>query len=266
MKKLFLFISILLVVISCTVSFPSSSIDRDVETGVAVAFTQTALAAAQPNPSASLTPESTLSPSPTLTQTPPADDPKALLGDPDWLDDLSSEKNWSLDAVNESIGEEVYSHSKGKLNARNSYSYNWLLTYFSFRDAYLEAKFEIETCSKNDQYGLVVRAEDYGDGDAYYFTVTCDGQFDLRRETPSGSTLLLDMPSSDVINSGSDQTNTLGIWLEGSTIRLYANNQFLTEVKDNSIDTDGHFGIFVNSNQTPGFTIHVDEIAYWLID
>jgi uncharacterized protein YxeA len=48
MKKVLLFITILLTVIACTISFPSSSsYDREVETGVAVAFTQTALAAAQ---------------------------------------------------------------------------------------------------------------------------------------------------------------------------------------------------------------------------
>lgn len=267
MKKVLLFITILLTVIACTISFPSSSsYDREVETGVAVAFTQTALAAAQQSPAATMTLESAVSPTPTLTQTPPADDPKIQLGDPDWQDDITSDKNWSLAQVNEGIGEDVFTHSKGAIAARNSFSFNWILTYFSFRDAYLEAKFEVDTCSKNDRYGLMARAKDYADGIAYYYTVTCDGHYNLRRVTTSGTTELLDSPSSEALNAGSDQSNTLGMWLKGSTIRLYANNQFLTEINDSQIDVDGHFGFFVNSAQTPGFTVHLDEIAYWLID
>ncbi len=267
MKKMIPLLTILLTVISCTISFPSSSsFDRDVETGVGVAFTQTALAAAQPGPSATLTPTDEPQTTPTATQTPPADDPKETLGDPDWSDDLSSDKNWSLDAVNEGIGEDVFSHASGKLIASNTFNFTWLLTYLHFRDAYLEAKFEVETCSKNDQYGLMVRAKDYVDGIAYFYMVTCDGHYNLRSTTASGTVQLLDSPASDAINSGSNQTNTLGIWLDGSTIRLYANNQFLQEVKDASIDADGHFGLFINSAQTPDFTIRMDEIAYWLID
>ena len=264
MKKIIPLLVILMTMMACTISFPSSSIDKDVQTGVAVAFTQTAMAAAQPTQT--IAPTSAITPTPTLTQTPPADDPKTQLGSPDWKDDLSSAKNWSLDQVNAGIGEEVFTHSGGRLTAQNSYSFNWLLIYLHFRDAYLEAKFEVDTCSKNDQYGLVARAKDYADGIAYYYTVTCDGHYNLMKDTAAGTTLLLESPSSDFINKGSDQTNTIGIWLKGSTIRLYANNHFLTEVVDKSIDADGHYGLFVNSAQTPGFTIHMDEIAYWLLD
>jgi hypothetical protein len=96
----------------------------------------------------------------------------------------------------------------------------------------------------------MVRAKDYIDGIAYYYIVSCDGHYNLEKQTAGGTTKLLESPSSDVINKGSNQTNTLGIWIKGSTIRLYANNHFLTEVTDKSIDTDGHFGFFVNSNQT----------------
>ena len=78
--------------------------------------------------------------------------------------------------------------------------------------------------------------------------------------------MLLNFPSSSAINSGSNQTNTLGIWVKDKVIRLYVNNQFLTEINDGSLTDEGHFGIFINSTQTPGFTIHMDEIAYWLLD
>ncbi len=266
MKRITPLLMMLLTMVACTISFPSSSFDKDVQTGVAVAFTQTAMAAAQPTQAQTASPASaTVAASPTLTQTPPADDPKTQLGSPDWKDDLSSDKNWSLDQVNAGIGEDVFTHSSGRLDAQNSFSFNWILTYLHFRDAYLEAKFDVDTCSKNDQYGLMVRAKDYVDGIAYYYMVTCDGHYNLLKDTAGGNTQLLESPTSDVLNKGSGQTNTLGIWVKGSIIRLYANNHFLKEVSDSSIDADGHFGMFVNSAQTPGFTVHMDEIAYWLL-
>ena len=67
------------------------------------------------------------------------------------------------------------------VNQSTTSGFIWWLTYLSFKDAYLEATFEVEDCSANDQYGLVVRAPDYEDGRGYYYTLTCGGQYDLRR-------------------------------------------------------------------------------------
>ena len=267
MKKTLPLIALIFVTVACTISFPSSGNDTEIAAGVAVAFTQTAIQATADAQQVTATPEA--SPEPTATQTPPANDPKSVLGDPDWLDTLSNGKNWSLDNGPVEIGSATFSQSNGRLNVVNQSTtsgFIWWLTYLSFKDAYLEATFEVEDCSASDQYGLVVRAPNYEDGKGYYYTLTCGGQYDLRRWDNSGSTMLLNFPSSDAINSGSNQTNTLGIWVKGSVIRLYVNNQFLTEINDGSLTADGHFGLFINSTQTPGFTIHMDEIAYWLLD
>lgn len=267
MKKAFPLILLILVSVACTISFPSSSKDQDIAAGVAVAFTQTAMQATADAQQASATPEPAAQP--TATQTPPANDPKSVLGDPDWQDTLSNGKNWSLDEGPVEIGSATFSQSNGRLNVVNnstSSGFIYWLTYLTFQDAYLEATFDVDNCSTNDQYGLVVRAPNYDDGRGYYYTMTCGGQYDLRRWDNSGSTMLLNLPSSAAINSGSNQTNTLGIWIQGKVIRLYVNNQFLTEINDGSLSAEGHFGLFINSVQTPGFTIHMDEISYWLLD
>jgi len=140
------------------------------------------------------------------------------------------------------------------------------LTDLSFRDAYLEAKFDIGDCSGDDQYALVFRTPEYDTGVGYYFHVTCNGHYDVRRWTESESTMLLGMPSSERIHTGSDQTNILGVWIKGSTIRLYINDHLLEEINDSSINNDGHFGIFINARQTPGLTISLDEISYWTLN
>jgi hypothetical protein len=34
--------------------------------------------------------------------------------------------------VNQGIGEDIFTHSKGRLTAQNSFNFNWILTYFTF--------------------------------------------------------------------------------------------------------------------------------------
>ena len=267
MKKAIPLTMILFTILACTISLPGSSFEEDVSTQVALAMTETVLQSTVENQNTTPSPsESQETSAPTATQTPPADDPKTLLGDADFKDDLSSGKNWNLQGGAVDVGNTNFSVANGKLTAVNSSQFNWWLTHLSFKNAYLEAKFDVEDCAGNDQYGLMIRAADYGDGIAYYLSVTCDGSYELHKETSGGSSVLIGLTASDVINSGSNQTNTLGIWADGSTIRLYINNQFLKEVDDSSIQADGHFGLFLYGAQTPGFTLHMDEISYWLLD
>jgi type II secretory pathway pseudopilin PulG len=268
MKKILPLIVLVLVTVACTIGFPSSSsFDQDVAAGVGVAFTQTAMQATTDAQQVTTAPES--APEPTATQTPPADDPKSVLGNPDWQDSLTNGSNWSLDQGPVEIDNTTFSQGNGKLTAVSQSTtggIRWWLIYKTYKDAYLEATFEVENCSGNDQYGLVVRAPDYESGLGYYYTVTCDGQYDLLRSDNSGTDFLLGFPSSDAINKGSNQTNTLGIWTKGSIVRLYINNHFLTEIENNTLTAEGHFGLFINAKQTAGFTIHMDDISYWLLD
>lgn len=269
MKKILPLALLLALLLACTISTQASRSEERIATRVSLALTQTAMAL--PLSQASQTPapqiESTLTPTP--SRTPPADDPKTILGNPTLRDDLSTGKNWNLESGAVTYGDTQFSQSSGKLTASNNIIGDgliWYLSHLNFKNAYLETRFEVEQCSGNDQYGLVFRAKDYNDGLAYYFIVTCSGQYELRRWNTSGSNLLLGMPASPAINKGSDQVNTLGVWADGSLIRLYMNNQLLTELQDDSLIVDGHFGLFINAAETPGFTIHMDEIAYWDLD
>ena len=78
--------------------------------------------------------------------------------------------------------------------------------------------------------------------------------------------MLLGMLFSQKIHKGPNQTNTLGIWIKGPIIRLYVNNNLLEEINDSTLLNSGHFGLFINARQTPGFTINMDEISYWILN
>jgi len=270
MKKFFLLILLLSITLACTISLPDDSLDDNTATQVAIALTATALDL-QINQQVTETSsaEQQDEPSATATNTPaPPDDPKQELDQPTWRDSLSNGKNWQLDENGTVYGATTFSVQSGKLSAKMDTvgKFNWLLNYLTFKDAYLEAMFEVTDCKDDDQYGLIIRAPDYDSGLGYYFHVTCDGHYDLKRWSENGSIMLLDMPSSDKINKGPNQTNTLGMWAKGPIIRLYVNNNLLEEVNDSALLNDGHFGLFINARKTSGFTVNMDEIDYWTLD
>lgn len=271
MKKIFIFPLCILIVLACSISSTSNSFDDRTATSVSVVLTATALdQEINQQPKQKSVDEAEAEPTKSATNTPtPLDDPKKELGSPTWKDDLSTGKYWSLDSGDFIIDTTTLSVNNGKLSASAAVTgkgTNWWLTYLTFQDAYLEATFDVGECKNDDQYGLVFRAPDYESGFAYYFHVTCDGHYDIRRWSSNGSTMLLGMPSSEKINTGANQTNTLGVWVKGPIIRLYVNDFLIEELNDSSLSNTGHFGFFINARQTSGFTISMDEISYWTLD
>lgn len=270
MKKIFPLLFVLITVIACSISFPTDSFDDKTATQVAISITATALdQLIKQKDSVTSTTETLGEPSATATNTPvPPDDPKSKLGQPTWKDDLSTGQNWLLDQNDITYGSTTFSVGNGKLSANMAGvgKFNWLLNYLTFQDAYLEATFDVGECIDNDQYGLIFRAPDYESGIGYYFHITCDGNYDLQRWSANGSSMLLGMPSSEKINKGPNQINTLGVWVKGPIIRLYANGNLLEEINDPTLINTGHFGLFINARHTPSFTINMDEISYWTLN
>ena len=272
MKKIYPLSILLFFILACSISTPNGSFDEKTSTKVALALTATALDQEIKQQETELTTNDTqdgLSAT-TTSEPPPQDDPKQGLGQPTWSDDLSTGQYWSLDSGDQVIDSSTtFSVASGKLSASSNTTGKgniYWLTHLTFQDAYLEAIFDVENCATDDQYGLVVRAPDYESRFGYYFHITCNGHFDLRRWSNEGSTMLLGMPTSEKINNGSNQTNTLGIWIKGPIIRLYANNNLLEEINDSTLLNNGHFGLFINARQTPGFTVNMDEIQYWILN
>jgi hypothetical protein len=137
-----------------------------------------------------------------------------------------------------------------------------------FTDLYLEATFQTGTCKGSDHYGVFVRVPVLTEPEqGYLFGFTCDGRYSLRRWNANVGTKgemkwLVNWTASSAINSGSNQTNRMGIMTLGSRLVLYANGQLLKEVKDTQYSS-GYFGIFVGSDVTDQLTIKIDQMSYW---
>ncbi len=225
-------------------------------------------------PEATATPEVeniTPSPQPTNTQVPtstagptstlPAEDVRGTLGDPTWIDSLTSGNNWPL-------GEDTFTRAHvedGELHMTGlTTTDGWRLTWPVVRDFYIEMTVRTGNCSGNDHYGLMARVPDRSAADhGYLFGFTCDGRYSLRAWDGEEMTSLVAPTASTAIIAGSDKVNRIGLWAKGEQLGLYANGSLLTQIEDGTFTEEGSFGIFVGARQTDEFTVHVDEIAYW---
>ena len=209
-------------------------------------------------------PTNTQAANPTATPTLPASDPKAGLGNPEFVDPFENADNWATYAdqhvsfdVDQADGELV-------MTGFNPDSWDgWMLSWPSLSDFYLEMTANSGQCSGLDRYGLVFRSvksdQDYV---GYLFGITCDGRYSLRRWNGENFVTIIGWTADERIHSGANQTNRIGVYAQGERISLYANSALLEETSDDTYE-EGKFGVYVGSVNTPDFTVRVDEIDYW---
>lgn len=218
-----------------------------------------------PTPSAATpTPAvATSSPSPSATATISSDDPRSSLGEPTYSDPFDNAERWGL--------QEPYDDGHTRIEVKNNQlvltSLNaegwlgWRTSSAKPGNAYIEATFSSGECSGGDQYGLMVRSTEEKGAD--FFAVTCDGRYSLTHYDGNQFSGVLDLKESGAIHTGANQTNRLGVWLEGSKIRLYANGSLLTETNDDQMASQGSIGAFISGILTANFTVNLSEMAYW---
>ncbi|HXX78351.1 MAG TPA: family 16 glycoside hydrolase [Ktedonobacteraceae bacterium] len=117
--------------------------------------------------------------------------------------------------------------------------------------------FEIQAkIVQGDCAGVVFRA-DTNNGKMYFYEVCQDGTYDFSRYLDYSGNNVKDLAggSSAAIVTGLNQTNTLGIVAQGSTLTIYVNKQKITSVTDSSF-THGQFGVFADA------TNHPTEVAF----
>jgi len=211
-------------------------------------------------PTAAVTATATLIPSPTQ----PSTDPRLHLGSPTWQDTFDSAANWPL-YDDEHIRFEI-EDGLLRMTAFNPDSWDgWMLTWVNAGDVYLEMSATTGDCGGLDRYGLMLRSSSTDKGFVgYLFGLSCNGRYSLRIWNGEAYRTLVGWTQSDRIIQGARATNRIGIWAEGSHLRLYANGNLLTEITDDTYST-GLFGVFVGSANTSNFTVEAPEIAYWTL-
>jgi hypothetical protein len=188
------------------------------------------------------------------------------LGSPAWRNELNDGQAFGLD--NEGYQDDntriVIENGAMVLSSSSIYGYRgWRLTSKSPADVYLEAKFDVQSCSGADLYGIVYRAPDYVSGKGYYLGITCEGNFSVTKWTDAGSRSIITSTFDDAILSGSGQTNRLGIQMLDDDFYVHINNKLVTQFSDDSFSDGGHIGVFIAGGGNGNLRVSLDEIAYW---
>lgn len=204
---------------------------------------------------------------PVATQAAGPQGPAAGLGEPVWRNPFDSGKGFGLnDPYEDENTRFEVRNGRIEMTGRKANGWHgWRLTSPKITNFYLEAVATTGTCAGDDTYGLVFRAPDFDSGRGYYFGVSCDGRYMLGEWEHDGVADVIGLTQNSAIISGSNQTNRLGVRAQGSKIGLYANGTLLQELEDSTFGDAGNFGVWVAAFDTAGFTVSVDEIAYWNI-
>ena len=146
----------------------------------------------------------------------------------------------------------------------------WWFSYHNLKDFFVEMTFDTETCSGSDTYGIILRGPAHLAGVSYGYVVafTCDGHywvFRLDGIDPWQAKELVDETKSDIINTGSDKLNVIGVRANGETLTIYGNGYQLAQVKDNKY-SQGRLGVFVRAVNTSNYTFRLTRLAYWILN
>jgi hypothetical protein len=183
------------------------------------------------------------------------------LGPATWTDNMDNADNWYL----LSTANTQWTEGDGKLvmTAKSpSGGDEWgLSNKASMNDYYLQATFITgSTCSGLDRYGLLGRAPDPSKG--YVLEFSCDGKYRLYIWDGKNYNALQEWKATSSLKTGPNQTNVMGLWMKGNTLRVYANGFKLAEFTDSTFD-HGMFGLVIGSAETNNLTIYVDQVSYW---
>jgi LysM repeat protein len=190
-------------------------------------------------------------------------DPRDQLGNPAFRDTFIDDRNW---LVSDGFFTSNRIEDGSMILTAHTGTDGWRITRPEVENYYLEMVVRTgEECEGGDRYGLFVNMPI--DPDAQHtgnqFGVTCNGHYFLRSWHAGTGTWLIRPTPNDAINTGEEETNRLGIMVEGAQLTLFINGERIAQANDATYAGRGRFGIFIGAPETEEFTILIDEIAYW---
>ena len=206
----------------------------------------------------------TETPLPTPTPLPIQGDPAILLGEPDGVDTFDSDANWTL-FDNQCFKSEI-TDGKYLMTAKGLEGVIcWEVSWPEIKDFYYEATLDMpEQCQPNDRFGLFFRAPDNDRG--YLYGLTCDGRYSMTMWDGEATTVIVEPTPSEMINTGPDAVNRIGVVAYGGSYLLYANGEFLTEAQNYTFTQPGKLGLFVRASTDQSFVVEYDNLGVWVLD
>jgi uncharacterized protein YraI len=195
---------------------------------------------------------------------PPSGDPAVILGEPDGVDTFDNADNWTLfdnECFKSEITDGQYFMSAKGLPGIVCWEVSWPL----IKDFYNEITIDMpEQCQPDDRFGLLFRAPDNLRG--YLYGLTCDGRYTLSMWDGETTTVIVEPTASEVIMTGPEAVNRIGVVAYGSNYLLYANGVFLAEAQDSTFLQEGMLGLYIRASTEQPFTVAYDDLGVWVPD
>jgi len=164
-----------------------------------------------------------------------------------------------------------YSIQDGKLVGTDNVAQEglyWSYTSVQSGRLYAEISATNGDCISKDAVGLVIRIDPEQTPSGYALEVSCDGAWRLIRFRPAGGATAtqVDWTPSDVIRTGKDATNRLGIWGYDGKFYIFINGFQVGEHWDAGMPwAYGYFAAYVRAEYTYPLSATFDDFAFWHI-
>ncbi len=197
------------------------------------------------------------------------DDPRAILdlANPDHTDYFINPDTW----YDYEVAGAAYSVQDGKLVGTDKVAQDglyWSYTSVQSGRLYAEVSATNGDCISKDAVGLVIRIDPDQTPSGYALEVSCDGAWRLIRFRPAGGATAtqVDWTPSDVIRTGKDATNRLGIWGYDGKFYIFINGFQVGEHWDAGMPwAFGYFALYVRAEYSYPLSATFDDFAFWHI-
>jgi hypothetical protein len=208
-------------------------------------------------------------PTPTPLVISDEDDPRAILdlAHPDHTDYFINPDTW----YDYEAAGGAYSVQDGKLVGTDYVAQKglyWSYTSVQSGRVYAEISATNGDCISKDSVGLVIRIDPEQTPSGYALEVSCDGAWRLIRFRPAGGATAtqVDWTASEVIRTGKDETNRLGLWGYDGKFYIFINGFQVGEHWDAGMPwAFGYFAAYVRAEYTYPLSATFDDFAFWHI-
>lgn len=130
-------------------------------------------------------------------------------------------------------------------------------------DFYLEVDTTHYEGVLNNQFGVIFHLED---GDNFlYFAVGSDGYYSLQQMLDDEWQILIEWTESDVIETGEQSQNKLGVLSEGGALTLLIND-YIVDQYEGIEPVEGTLALTAGTYEEPGVAMAFDNFVVWLLD
>jgi len=205
-------------------------------------------------------PDLTSTPTSKPTPAPENDGPRAGLGEPNIHEEFNSAANWS--PFDDNFSSVVIGDGELDFTVKWPGRYAWAIAGLQEVNFYAEVRTHVDECVRGDHYGFLFRTQPSNDPDGYFFTISCEGRYQLRKRQSGQFSPLMDWKERPAIHQGPQAANLLGVRAEGSHLILFANDDLLADLEAPDY-SGGGFGLFVESLWTTNLLVRFDDLKIW---